>query len=43
MDGLRERIFGRSGGSTWFYPGQGNDSTLGAEHRHLAEWRARGW
>ena len=29
--------------STWFYPGHGNDSTLGAERPHLAEWRERGW
>ena len=28
---------------TWFYPGHGNDSTLGAERPHLGEWRARGW
>ena len=29
--------------STWFYPGHGGDSTLGAERPHLAEWRERGW
>ena len=28
---------------TWVYPGHGNDTTLGAERPHLAEWRARGW
>ena len=28
---------------TWFYPGHGEDSTLGAERPQLAEWRARGW
>ena len=28
---------------TWFYPGHGRDSTLGAERPHLGEWRARGW
>ena len=28
---------------TWFYPGHGNDSTLGAERPHFAEWRERGW
>jgi hypothetical protein len=28
---------------TWFYPGHGGDSTLGAERPHLAEWRERGW
>jgi glyoxylase-like metal-dependent hydrolase (beta-lactamase superfamily II) len=42
MDDLEERIFGRFDDSTWFYPGHGNDSTLGAERPHLAEWRARG-
>jgi glyoxylase-like metal-dependent hydrolase (beta-lactamase superfamily II) len=29
--------------STWFYPGHGSDSTLGAERPSLPEWRARGW
>ena len=28
---------------TWVYPGHGNDTTLGAERPHLAEWRDRGW
>ena len=28
---------------TWFYPGHGNDSTLGVERPHLDEWRERGW
>jgi glyoxylase-like metal-dependent hydrolase (beta-lactamase superfamily II) len=28
---------------TWFYPGHGDDSTLGAERSNLPEWRARGW
>ncbi|MGN6472254.1 MAG: MBL fold metallo-hydrolase, partial [Mycobacteriales bacterium] len=28
---------------TWFYPGHGNDSTLGAERPHLDEWHERGW
>jgi glyoxylase-like metal-dependent hydrolase (beta-lactamase superfamily II) len=43
MDDLEERIFGRLDDATWFYPGHGNDSTLGAERPQLAEWRARGW
>ena len=43
MDDLEERIFRRFDDSTWFYPGHGRDSTLGAERPHLAEWRARGW
>lgn len=43
MTGLEERVFGRLPDTTWVYPGHGNDSTLGAERPHLAEWRARGW
>ena len=43
MSGLEERVFGRLPDATWIYPGHGNDSTLGAERPHLAEWRARGW
>jgi glyoxylase-like metal-dependent hydrolase (beta-lactamase superfamily II) len=43
MDDLEQRIFGVYDDDTWFYPGHGNDSTLGAERPHLAEWRARGW
>ena len=37
------KIFDRLPDDTWFYPGHGNDSTLGAERPHLEEWRARGW
>ena len=43
MNDLEERIFDRFDDATWFYPGHGNDSTLGAERPHLTEWRARGW
>ncbi len=43
MGGLEEKVFGRLPDATWIYPGHGNDSTLGAERPHLAEWRARGW
>jgi glyoxylase-like metal-dependent hydrolase (beta-lactamase superfamily II) len=43
MDDLEERIFGGLDADTWFYPGHGKDSTLGAERPHLGEWRARGW
>lgn len=38
-----ERIFDVLPDDTWFYPGHGNDSTLGAERPHLDEWKARGW
>jgi glyoxylase-like metal-dependent hydrolase (beta-lactamase superfamily II) len=37
------KIFDRLPDDTWFYPGHGDDSTLGAERPHLDEWRARGW
>jgi glyoxylase-like metal-dependent hydrolase (beta-lactamase superfamily II) len=43
MDDLEQRVFGVLPDDTWFYPGHGNDSTLGAERAQLAEWRARGW
>jgi glyoxylase-like metal-dependent hydrolase (beta-lactamase superfamily II) len=43
MDDLEEKIFGKLPDDTWFYPGHGNDSTLGAERPALGEWRARGW
>jgi glyoxylase-like metal-dependent hydrolase (beta-lactamase superfamily II) len=37
------KIFDRLPDETWFYPGHGNDSTLGIERPHVEEWRARGW
>ena len=37
------RVFDVLPDDTWFYPGHGDDSTLGAERPHLAEWRERGW
>ncbi len=43
MDALEEKIFGRLPDDTWIYPGHGDDTTLGTERPHLAEWRARGW
>ena len=43
MDDLEAKVFGRLPDDTWFYPGHGNDSTLGAERPALGEWRARGW
>jgi glyoxylase-like metal-dependent hydrolase (beta-lactamase superfamily II) len=43
IDDVEHKLFGRFGDDTWFYPGHGRDSTLGAERPHLAEWRARGW
>ena len=43
MDDLEERVFARLPDGTWVYPGHGNDTVLGAERPHTAEWRARGW
>jgi glyoxylase-like metal-dependent hydrolase (beta-lactamase superfamily II) len=43
MDDLDEKVFGRLPDDTWFYPGHGNDSTLGNERPAIPEWRARGW
>ena len=43
MDDLEQRVFAPFDDSTWFYPGHGKDTTLGAERPHLAEWRERGW
>ncbi|HEX3816268.1 MAG TPA: MBL fold metallo-hydrolase [Mycobacteriales bacterium] len=43
MDDLEARVFDVLPDETWVYPGHGNDTTLGAERPHLAEWRARGW
>jgi len=43
MDDLEAKVFDRLPDDTWFYPGHGNDSTIGAERPHLAEWRERGW
>jgi len=43
MDDLEQRVFGVLPDETWIYPGHGDDTTIGAERPHLAEWRARGW
>lgn len=37
------RVFDVYPDSTVVYPGHGDDTTLGAERPHLAEWRDRGW
>ena len=43
LDDVEQRVFAVLPDQTWFYPGHGDDSTLGAERPHLSEWRARGW
>ena len=37
------KLFDRFGDDTVVYPGHGDDTTLGVERPHLAEWRERGW
>jgi glyoxylase-like metal-dependent hydrolase (beta-lactamase superfamily II) len=37
------KVFDRLPDETWFYPGHGDDSTLGEQRPHLEEWRQRGW
>ena len=37
------RVFDRYRDDTWVYPGHGDDTTLGAQRPHLAQWAARGW
>jgi glyoxylase-like metal-dependent hydrolase (beta-lactamase superfamily II) len=43
IDEVETKVFGTLPDETWFYPGHGPDSTLGAERPHLPEWRKRGW
>jgi glyoxylase-like metal-dependent hydrolase (beta-lactamase superfamily II) len=43
IEDVTTRVFDVYDDETWFYPGHGDDSTLGAERPHLDEWRARGW
>ena len=43
LDDVETKLFGTLPDETWFYPGHGNDSTIGAERPHLGEWESRGW
>ncbi|MGK5444110.1 MBL fold metallo-hydrolase [Micromonospora sp. URMC 105] len=43
IDDVERKLFDRLPDETWFYPGHGKDSTLGAERPSLPQWRARGW
>jgi len=40
---VKTKLFDRLPDETWFYPGHGNDSTLGIERPALGDWEARGW
>lgn len=43
IDEVETKIFDQLDDDTWFYPGHGDDSTIGAERPSLAQWRERGW
>ncbi|GAA3431332.1 MBL fold metallo-hydrolase [Kutzneria kofuensis] len=43
INDVKSRLFDVLPDDTWFYPGHGDDSTLGEQKPHLDEWRARGW
>jgi len=43
MDDLEAKVFARFDDTTVVHPGHGDDTTLGDERPHLAQWRARGW
>jgi glyoxylase-like metal-dependent hydrolase (beta-lactamase superfamily II) len=43
LDDVVARVFDVYDDDTWIYPGHGWDTTLGAERRHLDEWRKRRW
>jgi glyoxylase-like metal-dependent hydrolase (beta-lactamase superfamily II) len=43
MGDLQAKVFDQLPDETWFYPGHGNDSTLGAERPSIPEWLARRW
>jgi glyoxylase-like metal-dependent hydrolase (beta-lactamase superfamily II) len=40
---VETKLFQRLPDETWFYPGHGDDSTIGVERPSLGEWRSRGW
>ncbi len=43
IDEVETKVFQRLPDDTWFYPGHGDDSTLGTERPAVPEWRTRGW
>ncbi len=40
---VTSRVFDVYGDSTVEYPGHSDDTTLGTERPHRAEWKERGW
>lgn len=43
LEDVTARVFDVYDDSTVVYPGHGDDTVLGQERPHLAEWRERGW
>ncbi|MEE6176726.1 MBL fold metallo-hydrolase [Mycobacterium sp. 050134] len=43
LDDVTARVFDVYKDDTVIYPGHGDDTLLGRERPHLAEWRERGW
>ena len=43
IEDVSTKLFDRLPDDTWFYPGHGDDSTIGAERPQLPTWRERGW
>jgi glyoxylase-like metal-dependent hydrolase (beta-lactamase superfamily II) len=43
IDDVETKVFQRYPDDTIVYPGHGDDTTLGTERPHLAQWRSRGW
>jgi glyoxylase-like metal-dependent hydrolase (beta-lactamase superfamily II) len=43
IDDVEHKLFDRLPDDTWFYPGHGDDSTIGAQRPSVPEWRSRGW
>lgn len=43
INDVKSRVFDVLPDDTWFYPGHGDDSTLGEQKPHIDEWRERGW
>ena len=43
IDDVETKIFNIYDDDTVVHPGHGDDTTVGRERPHLAEWRARGW
>jgi hypothetical protein len=40
---VTSRVFNVYSDSTVVYPGHGDNTTLGTERQHLAEWQQRCW